>query len=252
MPIPWTKTTRKKLHGFVSAHKADPKDQAPPLDEAWELLRTCRDGRIDGLDEHVEVATSVRDEFQSASPPKSLSLSREMYRCALAFQSHSNVNKWEGWAMPRALMSLWCEVEGPSFAIELLNRAPAFDADSRFFRKHEPNVTRTCGGCGKSWSGSKTDCCGEVTDSVDEHVGPWGGYDRMGPVWWALRARASVLDAAGLEALVSAASPFLVGLPARGSREDSWYRRSALLFSLSRAPEVTVPAIERLFAKAPS
>ncbi len=37
--IKWSKAQRKKLHGFRTPHKADPKDSVMDVSSAWTLLR---------------------------------------------------------------------------------------------------------------------------------------------------------------------------------------------------------------------
>ena len=192
-PLKWTAATRKKLHGFRLPHKADPPDVAPSLAEAWGSLQRFADLELHGDPQQIADAKKLSSE---KTPPVALDPAGELLRARIATArlQARDCDKWEGWAVSRALVALWCEVGSPRAAVDLLLAPACFGGMGPVLAPHEPRIEKTCQGCGQRWEGSMDECCGAVVSSEVEEPSPWGSlWHVYQPLWWALRARLSVV-----------------------------------------------------------
>lgn len=131
--LSWTKATRKKLHGSLSPHKADPRDPFTDAAGAWTWLRE----RFAALEQtSFEAApelahgpdTLARVERVMASmrseTPVVLDVRDEQVRrfLAAAAQPHWKgdvLESWDSWTYLRALARVWVEVGGVAKALEI-------------------------------------------------------------------------------------------------------------------------------------
>ncbi|MCY0986439.1 hypothetical protein OV203_04875 [Nannocystis sp. ILAH1] len=234
--IGWNSNERRKLHGWRSAHEAEPDDAAPNLAEAWSRLGEVKLPKLKG--NASAIAAAVAKSLKQAKPPKRLTIPEEVLRATLVFRPpNTNWEAWENWAIARALVALWTEVGGFRFAVDVLSSQPLF------------YVIRTLGLDG-AVAALEIDEVGEP--ETENARGPWDLAREMEPLWWALRCRVSTMSEAELAKACASCEDLLDGVPAgktayEGSDEGGhWWRRAMLTFVLSRNTSLAAEQIDRL------
>ena len=120
--VKWTRSHRKKLHGFHTPHRLDPADVAIHADDAWAVLqvgsrRDRADPAIDliGEDEQSRaMVASLWSEHDTGARPTTLDPVRECHRVLLATLADQTLGKgdfsrflkWEVWQTSRILVCL--------------------------------------------------------------------------------------------------------------------------------------------------
>lgn len=216
-----------QLHGFRHAHRHDPSDLAPTLPEAWKTLRGLAERAAEpgGDKRHVAGLKAAFEELKGRTPPSHLTVERELYRGQLVL-NESMAADYVGWKAARCLMALWLERGGMSFVLDVLSREPIFSGGSLLWDPRPP------------------------VNSDEEWIppGPYVSTPKVQMLWWALRARISVMEDKPFEAVREVVAEALRVRPEGPPHGGHWFRRAALLFCMSRDTELTGASIEQFRA----
>ncbi len=202
-PVKWTRTHRKKLHGFRAPHKSDPKDVAVSGDDAWSAM--VASGRVAKVNPYIDaigedeqsaaVIASIWAELDSGVRPERLDPARECHRVivtcledlTLASGDYARFQKWEAWAPYRLLVSFWMSF-GVETAVEILAAPIPYSSGGR---------------------SSSTRKSVNLTTLAPDAPGVTHGSSFMQhePLWWALRCLLSTLSDADFAAALQEAAP---------------------------------------------
>lgn len=219
MPIKWNAAQRKKLHGFRTPHKSDPKDEAATLKEAWAILRALERRTAQGARKHVAIAEAVRDELAAPAPPAKLDPVRETYRASMVLKHSIKDGSWGEWGWARALVALWWEKGGPAFAARVMIQPTRYEGYKGSFKA--------------------------VRKDMREPIAPWILGEEHEPLWWALRARVSRLDEAAFKSARAAIEPVFASEVTPATARHAW-----LTFAFDRDRELAQREITRALARA--
>jgi len=133
--VRWTKTQRKKLHGFRKQHKANPTGFSLSAQEAWSWLKT-RYETLTPLTEFTVQApqksllATVRESYRSSEPPTALVPEQELMRMAIAVLQYTSKQTTD--EALRALCGLWVDVEGVGFAVSMYEQIASYSVDGLY------------------------------------------------------------------------------------------------------------------------
>lgn len=229
--FPWTKATRKKLHGTRTLHPLDPKDAVPTLDEAWKALSALTMPEVKDAPDAVQAMMATH----GGPIPTSLDVVGEMARAHLLYVG-ADVPKWKTWSAARALVALWAEVGGFRFVVDVLTAKRPYDKTETVYRVHLDGDTAE----------KRIVTFLPRTPQPKVLDGPWSDAGELESLWWSLRYRVAAIDDATFAEAKASVADLLAGVPEGSSAEGHWFQRSALAFALSRDRDLVAEQIDRL------